>query len=325
MAPSESGLTDTLPAGAAYAFEQRWGQLRHPHVRALAWLLDSPDLLDAAAPCWHGSVGSLPPLTDADRNWLLDTDRAPAALEAALGGKPHSRLGLYAEQLIAFYFRQRGRLVAHGLQVRANRNDTIGEFDFLLDGGDGTLEHWELATKFYLLNAGADVPLPDPFDAFVGPNLADSLGAKMRKIIDKQLTLASHPAAAPLLPGPVVRAQALVKGWLFYPVGVQVGMDGIARDHCHGFWCPFAQFDREGHFVVLPRLQWLAPYQAASAAPILDGQQLRLWMADYFAQTSTPVLVAQVQLHDGVAVEVGRGFVVPDDWQARAAGFRPRA
>ncbi len=305
-------------------FEQRWPALRHPHVRALAWLLDSPDLLDATAACWRGSIGSLPPLSDADRDWLLDTDRAPAALEAALGGRPHSRLGLYAEKLIAFYFSQRGRLVAHGLQVRANRNDTVGEFDFLLDAGNGAVEHWELATKFYLLNPSAQGQLPDPFDAFVGPNLADSLGAKMRKIIDKQLTLASHPAAASLLPGPVLRSRALVKGWLFYPAGRAAGMEGIARDHCHGFWCPFSQFDRSGQFVVLPRLQWLAPYQAASAAPILDSGQLRLWMADYFAQTSTPVLVAQVQQQDGVAVEVGRGFVVPDDWTARAASFRPR-
>ena len=31
-------------------FERRWGHLRRPHVRALAWLLDAPDLLDPALP-----------------------------------------------------------------------------------------------------------------------------------------------------------------------------------------------------------------------------------------------------------------------------------
>ncbi len=303
-------------APAEYQFEQRWGQLSHPPVRALAWLLDAPDLLDPAAPHWRGSIGSLPVLQDADVKWLHQLDHEPDALDAALGQRPHTRLGLYAEQLFAFYFRQRGRLVAHGLQVRANRNDTIGEFDFLLDAGNGALEHWELATKFYLLNGHA---APDRFDAFVGPNLADSLGAKMRKIIDKQLTLASHPAAAALLPGPVVRAQALVKGWLFYPVGQAAGMDGIATDHCRGFWCALDEFHSNGSFVVLPRMQWLAPYKAASSASAMNGAQLRQWLADYFAQSAAPVLVAEVRQQGSVVLESRRGFIVPNDWRAKAA------
>ncbi len=297
-------------------FEQRWGQLSNSHVRALAWLLDSPNLLDPDAPHWRGTIGSLPALTDADTSWLHALDRDPSALVAALGERPHTRLGLYAEQLIAFFFRQQGRLVAHGLQVRANRNDTVGEFDFLLSAGDGAVEHWELATKFYLLNGTA---APDPFDAFVGPNLADSLGAKMRKIIDKQLTLASHPAAAPLLPGPVVRSCALVKGWLFYPAGQAAGMDGIAPDHCRGFWCGIDALHDCGNFVVLPRMQWLAPYKASSRAQVMDGEQLRRWLADYFAQASAPALVAQVGEAGGSVLEMRRGFVVPDDWRAKAA------
>ena len=35
-------------------FQQRWVCLRNPHVRALAWLLDASDVLDAYAPRWHG-------------------------------------------------------------------------------------------------------------------------------------------------------------------------------------------------------------------------------------------------------------------------------
>jgi hypothetical protein len=303
-------------APAEYQFEQRWGQLTHPHVRALAWLLDAPNLLDPATPHWRGSIGSLPALTKADIGWLHQLDRDPAALDAALGERPHTRLGLYAEQLFAFYFRQRGKLVAHGLQVRANRNDTVGEFDFLLDAGNGAIAHWELATKFYLLNGHA---APGRFDAFVGPNLADSLGAKMDKIIDKQLTLARHPAAAPLLPGPVVSALALVKGWLFYPAGQEPCMDGIAFDHCHGFWCALEEFKDSGNFVVLPRMQWLAPYKSASSAQVIDGESLRRWLADFFAQASAPALVAEVVEQGGVVLEMRRGFVVPDDWRARAA------
>ena len=67
-------------------------------------------------------------------------------------------------------------------------------------------EHIEFATKFYLLQGEAD----KEFDALVGPNLADSLGAKMRKIFERQLELGAHPAAQPLLPRPVAQARALV-------------------------------------------------------------------------------------------------------------------
>jgi hypothetical protein len=92
---------------------------------------------------------------------------------------------------MAFYFAAQGQLHAHGLQVRASRTDTIGEFDFLLNAGDG-LRHLEFATKFYLLDAAA----ASDFNGLIGPNLADTLGAKMRKIFEQQLSLA-HPAAQP--------------------------------------------------------------------------------------------------------------------------------
>ena len=119
------------------AFHRRWGHLRRARVRALAWLLDSPDLLDAAAPHWHGRIASIGPVTPEVERWLADLDHDPAPLDAALGPRVYTRLGLYAEKLMAFYYQQQGRLVAHGLQIRASRNDTVGEFDFLLDAGPG--------------------------------------------------------------------------------------------------------------------------------------------------------------------------------------------
>ncbi|MFL6656601.1 MAG: DUF1853 family protein [Massilia sp.] len=298
-------------------FERRWGHLRHPHVRALAWLLDAPDLLDPNDPHWDGriaSVGALGPEVDA---WLQRVDEDPSGLDAELGTRIYTRLGLYAEKLMAFYYREHGMLVAHGLQVRAARNDTIGEFDFLLEAGPDALEHIEFATKFYLLEGEA----AQRFDTFVGPNLADSLGAKMRKIFDKQLALGSHPAAQAVLPRPVLRARALVKGWLFYPLGVRTTMDGIGLDHCSGFWCALgevAQLEAQ-QFVVLPRLQWLAPYRGVDTEVVLDREALGRILSAQFEATPMPVLVASVQIVNGAVVESERGFIVPDNWRARAA------
>jgi hypothetical protein len=311
-------------------FERRWSHLRRARVRALAWLLDAPDLLDIHDPHWEGRVATLGPMLPATERWLIGLDADPAPLDAALGAKMTTRLGLYAEKLMAFYFAHQGRLVAHGLQVRASRDDTVGEFDFLLDDGAGGVEHIEFATKFYLLQDGAPhAPAAgfDGFDGFVGPNLADSLGRKMRKVFERQLTLGAHPVAQPLLPRPVTSARALVKGWLFYPADLyrERAQAGISAGHCRGFWCALSALESlpGERFLVLPRLQWLAPFRAHSAAWMLDRAQLAAELEDHFAQAGNPVLVSLVREEPGRIVEFERGFIVPDDWRARAAA-RPQ-
>jgi hypothetical protein len=293
-------------------------------VRALAWLLDAPDLLDVHDPHWEGRIATLGLMTPATERWLLELDQDPSALDAALGAKVHTRLGLYAEKLMAFYFAWQGRLVAHGVQVRAGRDATVGEFDFLLDAGPDGVEHIEFATKFYLLQGGVDGGIGEDakasFDSFVGPNLADSLGRKMRKVFDHQLQLGAHPAAQALLPRPVTAARALVKGWLFYPAGTYFAMDGISAGHCRGFWCALselAQMDAD-RFLILPRLEWLAPFRASSATWMLDRAQLMAELADHFENSGTPVLVAVVREEHGSIIETERGFIVPDDWRERA-------
>jgi hypothetical protein len=306
-------------------FEAKWHCLTQPDVRALAWLLDAPDLLDPLYPLWGGQIASLGPVTPATAVWLMAQERDPAPLLAALGSRPCFRLGLYAEKLLAFYFEQHGLLLAHGLQVRDGKNDTVGEFDFLLRGGPSLL-HWEFATKFYLAAPAPDGVGQNPLDRLIGPNLADTLGLKMRKILDLQLALARHPAAQRLLPQPVAKARALVKGWLFHPVGAVPVLAGIADAHCHGFWCPLAQADQiDGDlFVLLPRLQWLAPWKAAAdcvSSPPLNRGQLLTTLATLFdgRPNPAPVLVAQVARQGSWLLEQRRGFIVPNDWEAQAA------
>jgi len=299
-------------------FHQRWGGVQDPHVRALAWLLCAPDLLDANEAQWQGRIASLDgaflrPDLDA---WLHALDREPAVLHHYLGTQAFVRLGRYAEKLVAFYLAQQGLLVAHGVQVRSE-NRTIGEFDFLLRMG-GRLLHWEFATKFYLLESsghGHDA------DYFVGPNLADTLGAKMRKIFDRQLKLSEHPAAWAQLPGPVDSAQALVKGWLFYHDGLHyMQAAGTSAAHCRGFWLSLAESDRiEGDcHAILPRLDWLAP---ASLRPeqTMNKQALQQTLRDYFSRDAMPLMIATLDVVDGQALERSRGFIVPDDWHTRAA------
>jgi hypothetical protein len=299
-------------------YAQRWSHLHHPHVRALAWLLDAPDLLDAGAAIWQGKVATLGVdcATDA-ADWLAGLEAEPAALEAWLGATPYTRLGRYAEKLMAFYFEQHDMLVAHGVQVRASKNLTVGEFDFLLRDGEHLL-HWEFATKFYLLEASGE---GHHSDYFVGPNLADTLGAKMTKIFDRQLMLAAHPAAQPYLSQPVSAARALIKGWLFYHLGDPEPCADIGLDphHCRGFWCALAELPSQpGQVcVILKRIEWLAPARIA-AGEGMTVETLRAQLSAYFEHDTMPVMVAMLSLQGAELIETSRGFIVPDDWRERA-------
>lgn len=309
-------------------FERTRGHLQDPHVRDLAWLLDSPNLLEPTAPQWQGKIASLfdHQGDDIDR-WLIELDRAPQELHALIQSHSFARLGRYSELLMAFFFRYRQVLFAHGLQVRAAKNETIGEFDFLLWRKEITstplLLHWEFATKFYLMEAsGANKGA----DFLVGPNLADTLGAKMRKILDRQLILSKHPAAQIHLPEPVDSAQALVKGWLFYPRiqddANEVLASGASIVHCRGYWCALTEVaGLPGTcYRLLPRLSWLAPARASLAACI-DKAALMTALDAHFAIDTLPVMVATMEQRDDAAIEIERGFIVPNDWRERASAF----
>ncbi len=304
------------------AFHQRWATLHNPHTRALAWLLASPDLLDPGAPRWQGKIASLPEqAADEARGWLQELDAAPQALEAWLAVHPLTRLGRYAENLLAWYFRHLGILEAHGLQVRAGQGDTIGEFDFLLRQAGG-LVHWEFATKFYLL-CSDDQSLADvqQADYFVGPNLSDTLGRKIRKTLDRQLLLGQHPAAQTLLPQPLAAAQALMKGWLFYRRGETPALlnAGVSASHCRGWWClPDELPSHVGEAAaIIPRIAWLAP----ARLPLSQGlsvDALTVALAERFARDPMPVMVAALRRDGDVWLESERGFVVPDQWPQQA-------
>ncbi|MGS0740582.1 DUF1853 family protein [Glaciimonas sp. GG7] len=301
-------------------FHQRWNHLNDPHVRALAWLLDAPGLLDVHAPQWQGKIAHiLDPQSIAI--WLQILDSQPEkrlALHAFIGTLSSTRLGLYAEKLMAFYFQQHQMLVAHGLQVRTDKGETIGEFDFLLRQPGG-LAHWEFATKFYLLKRhGPDLVADD----FVGPNLSDSLGQKLDKTFHHQLLLSQHSAAQNYLSKPVVSAQALIKGWLFYQdqeFSVPCSL-GVSDRHCRGYWCALSSLvtDKTAHYLILPRLRWLAP---AKALPedTLNAAELRQTLAAHFNHDRSPVMLATLRSVDGEVLEAKRGIVVPDDWAMRAA------
>jgi hypothetical protein len=205
---------DALAAACATALDHGLDRCVDLPVRDLAWLLWSPSLLRGAASVPLASLfGDLDELSRA-ASWLAELDAAPGPLHHALALKPQTRVGLYAEQLLAFY-------LAHGPGPRlamANRpvridGRTLGECDFLLTACDGMPLHWELAVKCYL---HADAPGCGPLARYVGPNLADRFDLKLARMLTHQLPLGAHPQIAALSPAGPWQSSLCVRGWLFY-------------------------------------------------------------------------------------------------------------
>jgi len=179
-------------------FHEEWQHLHDPHVRALAWVLTSPGLLNRNASLWHDQVAELSfPDKESLRAWLTQLDQHPTELHDTLSLHSNRRLGLY-ENLLGFYLKREGLLYAHGLQINHDAIHTVGEFDFLLYQPNGLL-HWEFATKFYLLDASGEPQRELSLHDYMGPNLADNFALKLKKIFRQQLALPHHPAAQKVL------------------------------------------------------------------------------------------------------------------------------
>ncbi|QTO47316.1 DUF1853 family protein [Burkholderia latens] len=314
-----------MTRGAALAFVDT---LRDAAVRDLGWLLASPSLLTAApgAPLarpWADAVERV-----AAEAWLVALDAAPEPLHRALDAVRPVRLGRYAECLLE-YFLIHGpslRLVAANLPLRSN-GKTLGEVDFLVDAPGGQRLHWELAVKCYLC---APVPGDASLADFVGPNLVDRLDRKRSRLLDHQLRLSDRHGFALLGYGAPSDAQMFIRGWLFYPHGVPLPPVSaeIAADHSHGFWLTHAQWPRWASaqpggaaWSVLPRLAWLAPRRAGADAA-LEPLAHSLTLPSILNARQAPALIGVYRRYDdGVWRETARGFIVPDDWPARAQAF----
>jgi hypothetical protein len=304
-------------------FHQQWSHLKDRHVRSLAWLLFSPDLLDEHSPVWHRQVKGFhfsQEKKEAIYRWLIQLDESPIALHEAIAVHQFLRLGHYAENLLAFYFRHEGLLFVHGLQVHDEIAGTVGEFDFLLFDNDG-LSHLEFATKFYLFHPSKKEQSQSTALNFLGPNLNDSLGNKMQKILQQQLALSRHKAAHGLFNARVVEAKALIKGWFFYrsPTQFPLNIDGIAERHCKGYWWTLEEFEHLAisHVIKLDRLDRLAPAQV-SLDKYMSKTTMMGVLERHFSLDSSPVLIAIMKINGDVMQEFCRGFVVSNDWESKA-------
>ena len=311
----------------------------HNHaVRDLAWLLFSPDLLSASR---AGAPLARPAATEIEREttlvWLDALDRDPAALHAQVHKPSLTRLGFYAEALLEYFLTHgpHARLIAANIPLRTAER-TLGEVDFLLENVRGERLHWELAVKFYLhIGEGERAAT---LAHYVGPNLQDRFDLKHARLLNHQLGLSARDEFASLgFEGPW-RPELFVKGRLFYRddgLGFDRSLTSnpppeLAADHLRGWWKTASEWQdskENGLFAALPRLGWMAERTLSAQEGDALAEQTAV-LSERVATLSSPIMVARYERYDGhdsstgdVWREHSRGFIVPDEWPARSAGF----
>lgn len=315
-------------AGPTASFEApstaRLDALVDPAVRDIAWLLFSPDLLRAQPP--RGVLATVfesPDEAAAAMDWFEGQDADPADLHRHIAAARVTRLGRYAECLLAWFLKQgpAARLIAANVPLR-RAGVTLGECDFLVETRTGRRLHWELAVKCFLHAGNGRGDLAD----YVGPNLQDRFDLKLAHLLDHQLPLSAREEFASLGHRGPWEPQMFVKGWLFYRNGV-AERDPVEIDPAHGrgWWSTRADWPEfsgrhADAWMLLPRLEWLAPRvrDAHRAASFVSADALAQQLA---GQTGPTMVAAFVEQGDGVWIERSRGFIVPDDWPERAQAF----
>ncbi|MGV0034015.1 MAG: DUF1853 family protein [Candidatus Azotimanducaceae bacterium WSBS_2022_MAG_OTU7] len=227
------------------------------------------------------------------------------------------KLGLRFEAIVAHWINLEPslKLLAKNLVVHDGQR-TIGEFDLIVDNA-GTVEHWELAVKFYL-GTGDVLNL----DSWHGPDPSDTFARKINRMASHQLRLSQHPAGKKLLERngwDVQQTRSLVKGRLFHPYEsfrlqqFQIPLN-VYPGHEKGWWLTEAGFGREAElkdsrFLILERSNWLAPLLAVERTQLMDHHQTLSSLSGI--EDKGTVAIAQINAH---GEELSRGFVVFPGW-----------
>ncbi|RCS59533.1 DUF1853 family protein [Parvibium lacunae] len=327
----------------------------------LQWLLTSPCLLNPAHSAWQSvcltpaAISQLASQHAVDLFAWLDAQlRAPTVLWQWLQSDwqrsaharsldnampwPAPRLGRYAEALFAYFLIEGlGLRVGRNLPLREPAGKTLGELDLVWSSPPtpeaptpNSVQHTELAVKFYVYRSSAVAPSPD----FIGPRGQDRLRYKLQRL-KQQLGWSTTPigqaaiegwmasAALPLTSLSMQPAQLRLPGRLFYPWGQQAPDVSPAWQsllnpvHLRGFWYVLPMAPNTSFHP--------APWHATSVArcPILaDYPDLRwavLSRAHWFASIDQAQPAhAELLTYDGEAIEAALRAAASQEYRGHA-------
>lgn len=315
--------------------------ISHRPIRDLAWCLLHPSLFGSQLHQHYPDIQLWPSEAKPNdlMNWLHTLDQEPELLLQHLQQQRATRLGIYFEQLLSFYFAHypRFELVAKNLQVN-NGKRTIGEYDFIvLDKAEKQRYHIEVAIKFYVgltqldIDIEGNTPIQN-WHHWVGPNKKDSLAIKMQHLMQHQLPLSTTAAGKATLETininpEQLQQRLLVNGRLYLPLKIGDHQTQIEpptytahKPETLPNWIDAKQIDcfikPAHHYILLPRQQWMAELTYADIntlnVEITSGKQLQ---ATLLQESQTPLHIAQLKADINPdtpgSIESARFFYLP--------------
>lgn len=193
-----------------------WHDYKNLYVRQLAFSVASPNLLNFIP---HELDQKFQFSLHSAQTWkvhfhhyekkLKQLDQNPTPLLHFLSQIKSTRLGLRFEAYMWFWLLDRDfheyELLGHSIQ-KIEGAKTLGELDFLVrNTEDNTIEHWEVALKYYL----AEAPYHLPY--WFGLNRNDTLEKKLRHFSHQQFQFNDA------LGYEIDKKVAVLKGQLYFP------------------------------------------------------------------------------------------------------------
>lgn len=288
-----------------------WMQFSQPEVRNLAWCILSPSL--ASIPTHDINLVKIDS-DDAVIEWLKQLDNNPQAINKWMNEFASVRLGHRFEHYWRFYWAARGNHLDQLFNTQINTPQrTLGELDALLYSAEETVDHYELAIKFYL---GYQVPNSSD-TLWMGPNTNDRLDLKLKQMQTKQLTLLDRDKSA--IPCHwnyhSISKNLIMKGLLFYPLKDNLKLDRAdaltpkpphysGAGHQKSWWLRGAEIQEIGNssiltkvntWCLLTRQEWFAPIQIDSASDrIIPKQALFDQIEAHFESATHPLMIASM-------------------------------
>lgn len=310
-------------------------QFNNKYVRALAWILKSPMLVNK-------SLGQKSQLVDShwghllSSEWLHELDQQPEPLLKWVHKKPSYRLGIRFELLLFFLFKQledqKSIENLHcNLPIYNENKQTLGELDLIyFDIEKQQRFHWESTVKFFLFQ-----PQEYNFERWVGPNGGDWLQRKLEHLFSRQLGITNTIEAKMVLSKCFTKEQsetplncmAFIKGALFKPLlnngPLNQEEQQLINSQCQtGWWGYSDQFhladaEQKGRWRVVDKLDWIVPqFYPYHDDEMLKPNEMSMKINYHFSQSKRSLMLAHYYLDEITQqwVEEDRGVLVDKLW-----------
>ena len=256
-----------------YALDALWWKLTSQPVRDLASLLTAPPLWQSGCEL---SVREL--LGEHGFRYLLALDADPTRLTDYLAQRAPfgHRLGIYAEELLTFWFANAPHAELHAYNLPVFSDDqTLGAADFVVSLNQQPY-HIELTCKYYGGGTGKpeDMRGLDPRDTLAAKTAKLTAQLGLPHISDGIRTLRRH--GLPL----DVKPSSIVRGIGFFPQGFHAFEPPLNPYGWRGIyiqdWAEYGFERQEVRYHLLDRMAYLAPARVAETEALNETEIRRI-------------------------------------------------